>query len=86
MAEPTSTAPDLDSTLSRGFPRGLATTHEPNGNAAAIHLGFMRSGEAAREAPASGGASPYRAGVNGQVSKPSRLTPESWRSKAGRLA
>jgi hypothetical protein len=26
--------------------------------------GFMRSGEAAREAPASGGASPYRAGVN----------------------
>jgi hypothetical protein len=26
--------------------------------------GFMLSGEAAREAPASGGASPYRAGVN----------------------
>jgi hypothetical protein len=26
--------------------------------------GFMRSGHAAREAPASGGASPYRAGIN----------------------
>jgi hypothetical protein len=30
-------------------------------------LGFMRSGEAAREAPASGGASPYRAGVNAGI-------------------
>jgi hypothetical protein len=46
---------------------------------------FMRSGEAAREAPASGGASPYRAGVNAGSGGEFRPSPSRCTTRAQQI-
>ena len=63
-AEPTSTAPDLDSTLSRGLPVGLAPTTSPHRISHGERLeGPIKGGDVTRVgqagSPGSDGASPY---------------------------